>query len=666
MRRVTLLLLLNCVYPHFIFCQQNKLDSLEKVLITEKEDTNRVNTLNQIAYLYTIQPSQDYRKALIVTEAARQLSDKISYKRGAYAAYRNLGTIYGYFGIYEKALESFINELKISERLNDSLFIIQAYKDMSSIYYLLGNYKQSLAEAQNIEKMAKISGDKKQIAFALSYEAKIYTDLCKQAIKKHDSNSANLNYAMAIKCVLFGLTVTTELKDSIGIGFFYNNLGFIYDKCNLITDASLIKGTNLIKANFYRRALESDLNSLKIFENLNDSLRIIDSYANLALFYRNQGDLLHESGKLSLSKSNYEISLDYFLKILAIIKKLGFKHGIANYSKEVGVAYLKLGEFNNAQKYISAGAKGFDEIGFKDGAKECYEKLSEVEYNKGNYRNAFEDYKKFSAIKDFMMNEAKSKQLIEINVKYETQKKEDSLSQQQKLIAIKNRSIKQQNYFLIGVAALALIIAGFFIVSRLQSKKISNQYKEIVQLQSELTHRTGNFFNSIKGMLSVALHTTSDKETIASIDKRVNTINHLFKTLYSSQNDQYVTFTKLLNSICDDFEHSFGNEKNIHIYRETNAAVSKEEAVPLAFIITELLTNAYKHAFKNTSSCEIHVEVYEKETARILHTWDNGEGLSDTINNTSQGMSIIKSYCKTIGGKMSSWNDNGFHFKMEF
>jgi two-component system, sensor histidine kinase PdtaS len=537
------------------------------------------------------------------------------------------------------------------------------------MYELTGNYKKALEEIQTIEKKAKINKNTQQIITAFWYEARVYYGLCREAIKKQDSNLVSFNYSKAITYYINALKLETELKDSISMVFFYYNLGFIYDKCNLITDGNLIKETNLIKVNYYQKALEADLVALKISKKLNNNGSVMDCYANLALFYRNQGDLLYESGKLSLSKSNYKVSLAYYLKVLAIIKKLGFKHGIANYNKELGVAYFKLGKLDDAKKYISAGAKGFDEMGFKDGAKECYEKLSEVDYKKRDYKNAFEDYKKFSAFKDSMISEVKSKQLIEMDIKYETEKKEDSLRLQQKLIAIKNRSITQQNYFLIGLAALALIIAGFFIVSRLQSKKIGNQYKEIVQLQSELTHRTGNFFNSIKSMLSVALTTTSDKETIASIDKRVNTINHLFKTLYSSPNGQYVTFTKLLNSICDDFEHSFENEKNIHIYRKANAAVSKEEAVPLAFIIAELLTNSYKHAFKNTPACEIHVEVHKDATKRILHIWDNGEGLPDTIRNTAeiqQGMSIIKSYCKTLGGKMSSWNDKGFHFKMEF
>lgn len=65
----------------------------------------------------------------------------------------------------------------------------------------------------------------------------------------------------------------------------------------------------------------------------------------------------------------------------------------------------------------------------------------------------------------------------------------------------------------------------------------------------------------------------------------------------------------------------------------------------------------------------MHVEINEEATKRILHVWDNAEGLSENnidIDTMQQGINIIKSYSKTLGGKMNTWNDNGFHFKMEF
>jgi two-component sensor histidine kinase len=214
---------------------------------------------------------------------------------------------------------------------------------------------------------------------------------------------------------------------------------------------------------------------------------------------------------------------------------------------------------------------------------------------------------------------------------------------------------------------LASVATGLFVFSRKQSKRIKNQFHEIQQLQSELTHRTANFFTSIKGMLSAAIVTTTDKNTIASIDKRVNTINHLYKMLYSSTY-KHSNFSELLAAICNDLEHSYGSERQIHIYSKCTALVEKKEATPLAFIITELITNCYKHAFTEQESGEVHVEITKEEGLRLLHVWDDGKGLSEgTIPDAkSQGMNIIKNYCATINGTMNYFNHDGLHFKLSF
>ena len=668
-KKIILFLALSCVFPNLIFSQQAKIDSLERVLRSSKEDSNKVNTLNAITQIYLSVLPLHYLKGLPIAEEAKQLSEKISYKKGLAVTCQNLGTIYDYFGIYDKALDNFLNELKIYESLDDSAMIIRAHMSLSGVYHLLGNEKKALQEAIILKKWMERKGDKEQIEFAYWDVASAYTGICKNAIKEKDTNSANYNYSKAIEHSIKSLQLTIESKDSTGMGSYYSSLGFLYDKFNLINNENLINEANIIKANYDNLAIENDWKALKIYGNLNNSPGILSPYSNLGLLYRHRGDLLKESGKLSSSEANYKKSLDFYLKVLTIINKLGYKHGIANYSKELGIAYFKLDNYSKAQKFISAGANGFREIGFKEGEKECYQLLAEVDFKSGDYKDAYADYRKFSIIKDSLLNEAKQKQLTEINVKFETQQKEDSIVAEQKLITVKNQSIGRQHLYLAGLAATALLVFCFLVFTFIQSKKLGRQYNKIQQLQSELTHRTGNFFSSIRSMLATAKTTSADKETFSSVEDRVNTINHLFKTLYSSPKDAQIKFSELLASICSDLESSFGKQNNIKIYLKSVISPDKSEAIPLAFIITELVTNCYKHAFNNnTKNGEIHVNIFEENKARVLDVWDNGNGMDENelAKASTQGMSIIKSYCKSINGKFSYWNDKGFHFNLKF
>ena len=95
----------------------SKIDSLKNMLNKEKTDTNKCNILNTITSicLYTTPPA--YKLALAYAEKAKVLSEKISFKKGAANAYLSLSTIYGYFGIYDKAFESCLKEINIWEQL---------------------------------------------------------------------------------------------------------------------------------------------------------------------------------------------------------------------------------------------------------------------------------------------------------------------------------------------------------------------------------------------------------------------------------------------------------------------------------------------------------------------------------------------------------------------
>ena len=668
MKKMILLLALNWILPGFLLAQQTKIDSLEIVLRACQEDSNKVNTLNEITQVYLQVSPLHYRKALPVAREAQLLSEKISYQNGLAIACENLGTIYGYFGIYDKALENYLNELRIYESLHDSSMIIQGHKSLSGIYALLGDFKKNLHEAIFIEKWIETRGDKQKIAEAYWYVCSAYVGICRDAIKERDTGSANLNYSKVIEYAIKSLRLATELKDSADMGFYHKNLGFFYDKYNFLTDGDPITETGIIKTNYDNQALENDWKALKIYSNLNDSLGILDPYTNLALFYRHQGDLLVESGKQASSEINYKKSLEYYLKILTEIKKLGYKHGIANYSKEVGVSYYKLNNLISAQKFISAGAIGFQEIGFREGAKECFRLLSEVDFKKGDYKDAYENNRKFSIIKDSLLNEKKENQLTEMNVRFETRQKTDSIAVGQKLITLKNQSINRQHLYVIGLIVLIISISLLLVFTLFQSKKLRRQYSKIQQLQVELTHRTSNFFGSIKSMLTTAKSVSSDKETISTVEKRVNTINHLFKTLYASPEDTQIKFSEMLASICNDLENSFGQQNNVKIDLRSVITINKDEAVPLAFIITELVTNCYKHAFSDRKDGEIHILISEEKKTRTLDVWDNGNGLieKELRKNSTQGMCIIKSYCKTLNGKFNYWNDDGFHFKLKF
>src|SRR5438477_11948152 len=94
---------------HYSFSQNKQLDSLEALLKTAADDTNKVKILYQLSEVC------DEENILRYAEPSLQLSEKLNYKPGIANALNNIGFELKVKGQVEKALECFIRSLKIRE-----------------------------------------------------------------------------------------------------------------------------------------------------------------------------------------------------------------------------------------------------------------------------------------------------------------------------------------------------------------------------------------------------------------------------------------------------------------------------------------------------------------------------------------------------------------------
>ncbi len=109
--------LLLFVLPYYpLFAQNRAIDSLRNLLRGEPNDTEKIKSLNVLAYLL-IQNKPD--STIILAVQADTLAQKLGWERGVARAYYNMG--YGYFnlGDFPKALEYYQNALTLNEKLDN-------------------------------------------------------------------------------------------------------------------------------------------------------------------------------------------------------------------------------------------------------------------------------------------------------------------------------------------------------------------------------------------------------------------------------------------------------------------------------------------------------------------------------------------------------------------
>lgn len=135
-------LLLTILFSGFTLthAQKSKTDSLRRVLQTQKQDTNRVHTLSNLAYLYRAVPDTSLRLSM----EALELSSSLNYRKGIDFNLGNMAIEYMFTGNYPQALNCTFKKLKIDEAEHDTVAIAGAYNLLGLLHREQGNNREAL------------------------------------------------------------------------------------------------------------------------------------------------------------------------------------------------------------------------------------------------------------------------------------------------------------------------------------------------------------------------------------------------------------------------------------------------------------------------------------------------------------------------------------------
>jgi two-component sensor histidine kinase len=97
---------------------------------------------------------------------------------------------------------------------------------------------------------------------------------------------------------------------------------------------------------------------------------------------------------------------------------------------------------------------------------------------------------------------------------------------------------------------------------------------------------------------------------------------------------------------------------------------SPDHAATFALLVTELVTNAAKHAY-GASGGTVHVRLTRDGQNRLLEVRDEGVGLGsnfkiESMGEESLGMNLIQALTQTLGGTVEIGDGQGATFKIKF
>ncbi len=372
-------------------------------------------------------------------------------------------------GDYNKSIDLLNTSLPLATTNKDKKLQIIIYNNLGNNYCNIGKTIEALNSYQQAISIAEETGNKRGACSAIKNIGALYSD-----IKEFDKALAKFNEAEAI-----GITI----NDTATIADCANNRGIIYEQQKK-----------------YPEALAEYKKALTLYEATKAEERMAILFNNLGIVYKYLKD--------------YDQSISYYQKSLAISEKLGNKFMVAANLSNIGNVYEMLGDYKKAIELNEKGLKTGFEINSSELIIETYGNLAE-EYSKmGNYQKGYELYKKYTTAKDSLMNMEKSKQMAEIQTKYDTEKKEKQIAEMgktyYKMLAV------------IGILTLTMIIA-FLLFSRLQTKQKQKrekaiaeaEYNERLRIAKDVHDDLGSGLSKISLMADLAQRKISGNEQLS-------------------------------------------------------------------------------------------------------------------------------------------------------
>ena len=164
-------------------------------------------------------------------------------------------------------------------------------------------------------------------------------------------------------------------------------------------------------------------------------------------------------------------------------------------------------------------------------------------------------------------------------------------------------------------------------------KKIEIQLREKDVLLKELHHRTKNNMQIISSLLGLKAEAIQDEkllEIITDIKTRIRTMALVHEKLYKTGDLSRINLSEYIRELTELIAQSYldhsGKIKLEFKLDEAEALIDK--AIPAGLILTELVTNAFKHAFPGTRGGLIEIILTTIDGKLQLSVKDDGIGFN--------------------------------------
>ena len=603
-----------CFFIFFLFfiatIQAQNIDSLKKVIATGNNTSKKIDDLIQLAFAYNYtNPDSSLHYANAAIDLLKPLKDSVRIAK----AEIHTSNYYYNTGDPEKALQ-------IAQR---------------NIYWLGSQPSQLslLADFYSFSGLCLMKMDKQKEALSRFYSA----------LQKAEEAKNDLTIAKATVNIGWALMELNQFEQAIAkfhaailmineknlperfLVTIYNNLGSCYGSLNKTDSAYLFAQKGIATAKKFGN-ITAEANGLFIL------------------------------GTAQQKKGEYNEALETFLKAQPLRKKINDPFFTVSDLAEMSSLYAKLGRTKEGIATGEEALKIAEKENISAKLPMIYSSLAENYEAENDYQKSAFLYRKMNRLKDSLYADANPKALAEMQTKYETEKSDRLIEQQQS-------RIKLQNYMFVGIAGLVILVS-LLLYSMYKRNKLRQEAAMKTQLMKQqeaavkavmeaeenerqriakdLHDGLGQMMSAAKMNLSAfeseihfanAEQKNSFSRIINLLDescKEVRTVSHIMMPNALLRNNLGIAIHEFADKISS-------KNLNVHVSAEgLDERLDSNIEIVLYRVIQECVNNVIKHS----SATTLDISLIRDKDGISGTIEDNGKGFDTTNTEHFEGIGL--------------------------
>ena len=393
----------------------------------------------------------------------------------------------------------------------------------------------------------------------------------------------------------------------------------------------------------------------------------------------------------------------YYFELLRLANQLQKNNEISTHVfYQIGQYFIDKLQYGQAiawlQKALDA-AEGTNSLSL---TKDIHLMLFRADSGMGNSTSAMQHLLRHKLLSDSIFNESKNWQIEELQVQFETTKKERDiklLNNQNQLQLISVEQANRTKNITFAFVVLLLIIVGLlfnrYLIKQRSNRKLEVNQKELDQkntfletlnekqdkllkekewLIREVHHRVKNNLQMVTSLLNTqSAYLDNDAAVLAVKDslRRMQAMSLIHQKLYKDENISTIAMPEYINELVRYLQESFDTGDRI-VFQQTIEPLDLDvsQVIPLGLIINESIVNTIKYAFPNGQKGTVNIDLHHDEANQLLlKISDNGIGLPagvDIKQNNSLGFDLMHGLTKQLNGSFNIESNKGVHITVRF